>query len=275
MEPNERHALNDQALRRRLAIDCGSCCGLCCTALYFAKSEGFPADKPAGKPCKNLLPDHRCAIHGALKARGLKGCLAYDCFGAGQRVAARTFGGRSWTELGEERETMFAAFLSVYGLHQMLWYLLEAASLRLTDALRAQIDGMIGEIDRQADAPAAALAAVDPDVWRGKVNPLLRAASETLPVNPGKPLPRDLFGCDLRRFDLSGRDLSMTLLIAADLRGCALRGSSLLGADLRDARLHGADLSQAVFLTQAQLNAAAGDGKTKLPASLRRPATWT
>ena len=32
--------------RERLAADCSRCCGLCCTALYFSKAEGFPDDKP-------------------------------------------------------------------------------------------------------------------------------------------------------------------------------------------------------------------------------------
>ena len=37
--------------RERLAADCSRCCGLCCTALYFSKAEGFPDDKGARIPC--------------------------------------------------------------------------------------------------------------------------------------------------------------------------------------------------------------------------------
>ncbi|WP_425519715.1 pentapeptide repeat-containing protein [Streptomyces auratus] len=47
-----------------------------------------------------------------------------------------------------------------------------------------------------------------------------------------------------------------------------------MGADLRDADLAGADLTGALFLTQAQLNAAKGDAATTLPPSLTRPAHW-
>ena len=50
--------------------------------------------------------------------------------------------------------------------------------------------------------------------------------------------------------------------------------ADLIGADFRDARLSGADLTEAFFLTQAQLNAAQGDGTTKLPPSLVRPSHW-
>ena len=70
------------ALRRRLRPDCQSCCGLCCVALYFAKADGFPADKAAGTPCRQLTDDFRCALHDELAARGLHGCAAYDCLGA-------------------------------------------------------------------------------------------------------------------------------------------------------------------------------------------------
>ena len=40
------------------------------------------------------------------------------------------------------------------------------------------------------------------------------------------------------------------------------------------ARLEGVDLSQAVDLTQAQIDMACGDTKTKLPAGLTMPAQW-
>lgn len=63
-------------------------------------------------------------------------------------------------------------------------------------------------------------------------------------------------------------------MIAADLRGVDLSGVDLLGADLRDARVDGADLSTAVFLTQAQVNAARGDGTTALPRGVDRPTHW-
>ncbi|WP_068430936.1 pentapeptide repeat-containing protein [Piscicoccus intestinalis] len=71
------------------------------------------------------------------------------------------------------------------------------------------------------------------------------------------------------RFHLRGN-----LLIAADLRRARLTRTDLLGADLRDADVRGADLSQALFLTQPQLNAAVGDGRTRVPTHLRHPAHW-
>ena len=88
---------------RNLRADCENCFGLCCVALYFSASEGFPLDKDAGQPCLNLQSDFRCCVHKSLIERGLKGCIAFDCFGAGQKVAQISFGGRDWREVPESR----------------------------------------------------------------------------------------------------------------------------------------------------------------------------
>lgn len=81
-------------------------------------------------------------------------------------------------------------------------------------------------------------------------------------------------GGTFRSRQLCGANLRGAYLIAADLRGSDLTGADLLGADLRDARLDGADLSQALFLTQPQVNAARGNSATALPAEISRPGHW-
>src|SRR3954467_12901649 len=92
--------------RTDLRADCGSCVGLCCVVLTFAKSADFAIDKPAGEPCPNLSDDHRCTIHSQLRAEGFQGCTVYDCFGAGQEVSKR----------GPE---MFAALPILRQLHEL------------------------------------------------------------------------------------------------------------------------------------------------------------
>lgn len=47
-----------------------------------------------------------------------------------------------------------------------------------------------------------------------------------------------------------------------------------LGADTRDTNFNNADLSEAVFLTQGQVNSAKGNCNTKLPYHLDYPSTW-
>ena len=79
-----------------LRANCERCFGLCCVAPAFSASADFAIDKAAGRPCPNLRADNRCQIHAELRPRGFPGCAVYDCFGAGQKVAQVTFGGRDW-----------------------------------------------------------------------------------------------------------------------------------------------------------------------------------
>lgn len=76
-------------------------------------------------------------------------------------------------------------------------------------------------------------------------------------------------GSDLRHAILDGADL-----FHADLSGADLRGASLVSAFLKRTDLTGADLSTAQGLTTAQVTEAYGDGRTKLPEGIVRPANW-
>jgi len=106
-----------------LRADCANCFALCCVAPAFAASADFAIDKPAGHPCPNLANDFRCGIHDRLRPRGFPGCTVYDCFGAGQKIAQHTFGGRDWRTHPELAGPMFAALHIMRALHELLWYL--------------------------------------------------------------------------------------------------------------------------------------------------------
>jgi hypothetical protein len=69
--------------------------------------------------------------------------------------------------------------------------------------------------------------------------------------------------------DQRALDLRETVLRRADLREAYLEHT-----DLREAHLEGADLRLAKGLTQAQIDAAAGNAETKLPEGLTWPACW-
>lgn len=73
-----------------------------------------------------------------------------------------------------------------------------------------------------------------------------------------------LRGCTLDRANLQGADLA-----GADLAGSIFEGADLKGANMLGVSLNGADLSGAKGMTQAQLESATGDAKTKLPPGLR------
>ncbi|MEU4294029.1 pentapeptide repeat-containing protein [Kribbella sp. NPDC026596] len=254
--------------RTDLRADCGSCFGLCCVALTFAKSADFALDKPAGEACPNLSQDFRCTIHSKLRTAGFQGCTVYDCFGAGQEISRRA--GQTWRE--QPGQEMFAALPILRQLHELLWYLTEALEYKAFDAeVRAAIERVEG-VSRTAD-----LTTIDVMAERAAVNELLLKTSQLVRGKQSKKKERrgaDLIGARLRGADLAKANLRGAYLIAADLRYADLRQADLIGADLRDADLRGADLTGALFLTQSQVNAARGDQATKLPQAVSRPPHW-
>jgi uncharacterized protein YjbI with pentapeptide repeats len=259
-----------------LRADCDRCFALCCVAPAFSASADFAIDKPAGTACPHLTAEFRCRVHGALRQRGFRGCAAYDCFGAGQHVAQGTFGGRDWRREPAIAAQMFAVFAVMRQLHELLWYLAEAAELLPPCPLRAELAAAAASIERLADQHPQALAGADVAARRDAVNTLLLRASEQARAGlAGRGLRgADLAGARLAGADLRGASLRGACLIGADLTGADLTLADLTGADLRDADLSGADLTGSLFLTQAQLDAARGDALTRLPAGRTPPPHW-
>lgn len=217
----------------------------------------------------------------------MRGCTVYECFGAGQKVSQVTFEGKDWLkDLGTAKE-MFEVFPIMQQLHEMLWYLTEALTLKETVSIHDNLRDMFNKTERLTLLTPESLVDLDIPSHRAEVNTLLLNASELFrtSVRPKhnnskarkKPYgPRaDLVGAKLRKANLMGANLRGALLIAADLREVDMRGSDLIGADFRDTDLRGADLTGSIFLTQAQINAAKGDSHTKLPSSLTHPAHWS
>jgi hypothetical protein len=232
-----------------LTADCSRCVGLCCVVLRFARSADFAFDKPAGEPCRHLASDHRCRIHSRLAEAGMRGCVAYDCFGAGQAV----------TQTGRVE-----AFHEVEQVHEIAWYLTEALGRG------ADVADLVAETERLA---AGRPRPEEVAALRTRVAPVLRAVAEAAraPYDaPRAAAGQDLAGADLAGHDLRGADLRGALLIGADLRGAQLTDADLLGADLRGTDLGGADLSRALFVTRRQLGAAkTSPSESGTPARLR------
>jgi len=282
----QNKAKSDKKLYESLRTDCEKCFGFCCIALYFSASEGFPTDKDAGKPCINLHDNFSCVIHKSLRENGLKGCTAYDCFGAGQKVAQVTYDGHDWRQVPELANQMFEVFLIMRQLHEMLWYLTEALMLQTNSTIKDNLSHLVSETERLTYLNADSLIALDIAAHRDNVNTLLKHTSElirTKAISGQKAALKrkktiagrlDFIGVDLRKANLRGADLRGAFLIAADLRDTDLSGADLIGADLRDADLRGANLTNSMFITQSQINTAKGDSNTKLPISLARPMHW-
>lgn len=273
-------------LYKDLRVDCEKCFGFCCVALFFSASEGFPTNKEAGKPCINLQSDFTCTIHKNLRKKGLKGCTAYDCFGAGQKVAQVTYAGQDWKQAPESANQMFEVFLIVRQLHETLWYLTEAFKRPVDNQIKEELSYMISETEGLTRLSAEEIIGLNVDVHRKEVNGLLSKTSELVRTKAqrGKQVSLkrkktiagrlDCIGVDFRKTNLRGEDLRGAFLIASNMSGADLSGVDFIGADLRDADIRGADLTDSIFITQSQINTAKGDSNTKLPISLVRPKYW-
>ena len=265
-----------------LRADCSRCVGLCCVALAFAAAADFAFDKQPGDPCVHLGPESRCGIHARLRDEGMSGCVAYDCFGAGQHLTQVTFEGGDWRQSSVTAERMFDAFTVMRQLHELAWYLVEALALAAASPVHRELRVALDRLEALTQQPAEVILGADVAAQRVTIAPLLAKASDLARAGVGprsrrRALDRrdaDLAGADLRGQDLRGISLRGATLILADLRLADLRLADLAGADLRDADLAGADLRGSLFVTQSQLEAANGDAATRLSPSFARPSHW-
>ena len=262
-------------LEKKLKIDCKKCSGLCCVALYCTKTDGFPANKEAGIPCKHLMSDSRCDIHSKLVDKNMRGCLAYDCFGAGQKVTQDCYPDVTWKTHPEKANEIFEVFLIVFQLHQMEWYLLESLSLITDKQLQANIEALISDNEQITNQSSDEILQFDIEKYRSKVNQVLKQVSGIITTDSAEEAhSKDCFGRNFKKANLNAKNFSMALMIAANLEGCSLQGTNFLGTDMRDTNIKNTDLSSCVFLTQMQINSAKGNPNTKLPKNLSHPVSW-
>ena len=197
-----------------LRADCTRCFGLCCVAPTFSASADFAINKGPGQPCPNLGADFQCGIHTSLRQRGFPGCTVYDCFGAGQKIAQITFGGKDWRSAPETATGMFEAFTIMWQLHELLWYLSEALQLPAAQPLHDTLSQTLATTQGLTDSSPDELVNLDVAAHRQDVNALLVTVSELVRAGIAGP-PADHNGADL---------------IGADLRGAKFHGASLRGA---------------------------------------------
>lgn len=270
------HKTNDEILRS-MKCDCAHCSGLCCIALFFSKVDGFPINKSAGYPCINLLKDYRCKIHSQLESKKMKGCIGYDCFGAGQHVTQVIYKGDTWNNTPERSTEIFDVFIAVYDLYQIRYYLEESLLIIPAQSLEKSLQSLIDENITICNGSPHAILSFDLDEYRNRSNIVLKQVCKllehSLKIDTPKT-PKSFFAGNFKGKNMSGTDLSTLLLIAADFENCIFNGTIFLGADTRDTNFTNADLREAVFLTQGQINSAKGSTSTKLPAHLDYPPTW-
>ncbi|HEX2180283.1 MAG TPA: hypothetical protein VHL54_12340 [Actinomycetota bacterium] len=164
-----------------LKPDCERCCGLCCVAPAFVKSSDFAITKPPGRPCPKLTPGFRCSIHARLRPEGFPGCVAYDCFGAGQKVTQVTFGGQTWRGTPKVAGEMFDVFGVMQQIHSMLHYLTEALGFA-SGPLHDDLQQKLAELEVLSLKTPQEILAVDMAAQRQAVGAMLDEASRLVRV---------------------------------------------------------------------------------------------
>ncbi len=229
---------------------------------------------------ETLLADFGCGIHAALRSKGFRGCTEYTCYGAGQKVAQVTYAGKDWRQSPGTAKTMFQVFRKMSVLHETLWFLAEAVERCPGGSDRDDLIATFDKVERLTLLTADEIAGGATDAGCTAAVELLGRASATIRSSKrAEPAAARLrgalrMGADMRGADLAYADLGAAVLIGADLTGADLHGADLMCAELRGTKLYGADLSEALFLTQAQIETAVGDTSTVLSAPLRIPARW-
>jgi len=271
-----KRALNDdyRALKSNLRINCKDCSGLCCVALYFNQSDGFPENKKAEKPCVNLNNDYTCKIYTQLESKGLKGCIAYDCFGAGQKVTQEWKSKGTWNSNNLIKQDIFKSFEMNQLLNQIMWYLLEAYTI-CDDSDINRIKHLILENINYTKKEPKELLSCEIETYRTNVNVELKQLTMKIAkLSKNKIDSKFQFEKDYSNQDLSYMDFTMAYLIGSNLDGCKLRYTNFLGTDLRDVSIKNTDLSESIFLTQFQVNSMLGNKHTLLPDGLTYPSRW-
>ena len=212
----------------------------------------------------------------------MRGCVAYDCFGAGQHVTQDTLARRDWRESPGTAARMFRVFEVMRQLHELAWDLVEALALTAARPVHAKLRAALDGVEVLTREPADALLAADVAGRREAIGALLGEASELARADVerrrvGRERARrgaDLAGADLRGRDLQGTNLRGALLSARTCVGPTWwAGGPGRGGPPRRRLLRGADLRGALFVTGSQLESAAGDGGSP-PGPLGRPAHW-
>jgi hypothetical protein len=165
----------DVRLPSSLKADCARCAGLCCVVHPFAAVQGFGFDKPARAPCRHLTSEDQCSIHSELQLRGFPGCVAFDCYGAGQRVTQEVLQGVSWRVSRESAARVFVAYETFLVLHRLMATLV-LAEARIALAVAESLRRKRMELDDLARTLAARSGAIELAALEREVFKLIREA---------------------------------------------------------------------------------------------------
>ncbi|TYC53870.1 hypothetical protein FMN50_13970 [Rhodobacterales bacterium] len=164
-----------------LKPDCGRCVSLCCVVFAFDRSESFAVDKAAGEPCPNLAASGTCRIFENRARLGFRGCITYDCHGAGQRVTQDIFQGRSWRDDPALSSRMGSALSVLRRIHGQLTLLQSAEKLPLDSPEREALSDFRQTLCPQSDWTEESLASFKIDAAERDIAQFLRSLRRHIP----------------------------------------------------------------------------------------------
>jgi hypothetical protein len=166
-----------------LEPDCPSCAALCCVVFAFDKSESFAIDKAAGVVCPNLENSGKCSIFDNRDAMGFKGCITYNCHGAGQRITQEVFNGKSWRNDPALTLRMGSALSVLRRIHEQLLLLRSARQLPLSSDENSAADSCERDLDPEIAWSETSLKMFPIDEVSRKVATFLRSLSHHVTEN--------------------------------------------------------------------------------------------
>jgi hypothetical protein len=133
-----------------LKPDCARCASLCCVAFAFNSLDSFAIDKKAGEPCPKLSSCGGCSIYDDRERLGFRGCVGFNCYGAGQRVTQEFFHGQTWKEDSRILEPMVRLFIAINRAHEVLQLLREVQAFDLPPEKLQQATGFEVALETKA-----------------------------------------------------------------------------------------------------------------------------
>lgn len=118
------------------------------------------------------------------RVEGFRGCVAYDCFGAGQKVTQVTFNGQDWRKSPPIAAQMFEVFGVMRQLHALLVYLTQALKLRAAEPMYAELRLKLEELEGYSQDGPDALLRLDVVSHKSEVNDLLLRVSDLVRSQP-------------------------------------------------------------------------------------------
>jgi hypothetical protein len=110
--------------------------------------------------------------------------VAYDCFGAGQKVTQVTFNGQDWRKSPPIAAQMFEVFGVMRQLHALLVYLTQALKLRAAEPMYAELRLKLEELEGYSQDGPDALLRLDVVSHKSEVNDLLLRVSDLVRSQP-------------------------------------------------------------------------------------------